>query len=938
MKKLLALLLSLLLIVSTCSVSVFAEGVYDLDSLLDAFQNVGEGETITLENNVDLNKVTSLEGEGTEENPYLIGTLDELRWFRDDVNAGNNYSGKYIKLTSDINLNNENWTPIGNSTNKFSGHFDGGNNTVSNLKIDSVSSYVGFFGYTTNGSVKNITLHNVDIDGRLGVGALAGCPYTSDYDNIKLTGLVTIDAKFYVGGVVGRNAYGDLTNITVDVEYGSYVFADSVEDGTAYRTYVGGVVGFMGEGSQIVKNVTSNINVIGSTIDVGGISGIAHYGNIFENIYCTSDVTLKSADSLAHAQEIGGIAAVWHNETGYTTSFINCTYTGTLYSSYTVNGVTETVTDFVNGGIVGAAYNTTGEGIASINGVTVMGALPTATVTDIDLDTLKNVEAHAPDLTFAKKFVADSVSDAVFNCYKDWYADFVLTVNKDVSFNADGNVDGYLAGQYDGWGESWISVPFEDVTLRANESLKIMEYAASLMGQSGLKVTYEDVLYGVVEFDCGVFFTQKFMEENPDLVVSLELRIFNPTNETISYIIHEKEDFTLGVATVNGYNYDTFEEAVVAANSVGNAKIVLLKDITVDSFVTINKGANTTIDLNGHIITGTDTTEKNFGLIQNNGALTINDTVGTGKISLTATVNSGWNRYSAVISNNPGGTLIVNRGTIEHLGGTDMAYGIDSLTNGTLGDVNVTINGGTITSPYRAIRQFLNSTTNKNVLVINGGTITSVENGTAIFFHDPSTKANNGKITVEESAIINGNIYLFVTEGSTEWPVEVSISATALQGDSTVTSKNVPKGYAVEVADGIYGVVEKVEKQLNTEILCSKGYVPSNYSGWGEAPYSILFAVGIDSLDYSVGGFEITIDGVTKNFYINGTVWSSLTINGITYSPIQFGEGNNYIMYYIVTFEDEIVQANPNITVRAFLKAIGESEFVYSKSGTTTLV
>ena len=43
-------------------------------------------------------------------------------------------------------------------------------------------------------------------------------------------------------------------------------------------------------------------------------------------------------------------------------------------------------------------------------------------------------------------------------------------------------------------------------------------------------------------------------------------------------------------------------------------------------------------------------------------------------------------------------------------------------------------------------------------------------------------------------------------------------------------------------------------------------------------------------------------------------------------------------MYYIVTFEDEIVQANPNITVRAFLKAIGESEFVYSKSGTTTLV
>ena len=177
-----------------------------------------------------------------------------------------------------------------------------------------------------------------------------------------------------------------------------------------------------------------------------------------------------------------------------------------------------------------------------------------------------------------------------------------------------------------------------------------------------------------------------------------------------------------------------------------------------------------------------------------------------------------------------------------------------------------------------------------------------------------------------------------MTEGSTEWPVEVAIAASALQGDSTVTSKNVPVSYAVEVTDGIYGVVEKVEEILDTEVLCSKGYVPSNYSGWGEAPYSILFAIGIDSLDYSVGGFEITINGVTKNFYINGTVWSSLTINDITYTPSQFGEGNNYIMYYIVTFDADMVQANPDITVRAFLKEIGGSEFIYSKTCTTTLV
>ena len=53
-----------------------------------------------------------------------------------------------------------------------------------------------------------------------------------------------------------------------------------------------------------------------------------------------------------------------------------------------------------------------------------------------------------------------------------------------------------------------------------------------------------------------------------------------------------------------------------------------------------------------------------------------------GKITLTATNNRGWNAYSSVISNTVGGKLIVENGTIEHLGGTDMAYGIDNLTNG----------------------------------------------------------------------------------------------------------------------------------------------------------------------------------------------------------------------------------------------------------------
>ena len=93
---------------------------------------------------------------------------------------------------------------------------------------------------------------------------------------------------------------------------------------------------------------------------------------------------------------------------------------------------------------------------------------------------------------------------------------------------------------------------------------------------------------------------------------------------------------------------------------------------------------NITLDLNGYTLTGVDETNKSFGLINNMGNLTIVNTAATtGKILLIATIDRDWNAYSSVISAQPGSTLTVGAGVeIEHLGGTDMAYGIDILTNG----------------------------------------------------------------------------------------------------------------------------------------------------------------------------------------------------------------------------------------------------------------
>ena len=79
----------------------------------------------------------------------VISTLEELKAFRDEVNAGNTFAGKTVELAANIDLMSEEWTPIGNDTNKFQGTFDGKGYTVSNLVITGNNSYVGFFGFTS---------------------------------------------------------------------------------------------------------------------------------------------------------------------------------------------------------------------------------------------------------------------------------------------------------------------------------------------------------------------------------------------------------------------------------------------------------------------------------------------------------------------------------------------------------------------------------------------------------------------------------------------------------------------------------------------------------------------------------------------------------------------------------------------------------------------
>ena len=348
------------------------------------------------------------------------------------------------------------------------------------------------------------------------------------------------------------------------------------------------------------------------------------------------------------------------------------------------------------------------------------------------------------------------------------------------------------------------------------------------------------------------------------------------------------------------YNsYSTLAEAIEKVKA--GETIVLIRDVTDAEPITIPADKTVVLDLNGHNISGVDTATGSYGLITNKGNLTIQ---GTGKLQLSATNNRGWNAYSSVISNQPGGTLTVNGGTIEHLGGTDMAYAIDNLTNGKGTKAVTIVNGGTVKSTYRAIRQFLNGVEATNELYVKGGVIEGANK--SIWMQDPSKNANTGKLVVEAAAQLKGNVYLTVTAGSTEWPVEVSIDSDALVGESTVLSSNVPAKYEVVEENGVWTVIPAVAKVATAEALAAAVAEGGAIVLTGDIALaeSLEVAAGKEvSLNlsgktitapengyvvYNMGG-KLTIEG---DGVVNGVVYteeSETIINGGTFNPLNGG-------------------------------------------------
>lgn len=149
-------------------------------------------------------------GSGTENDPIVIESAAQLKLLADKVNSGTTYAGVYFKLASNIDLNNKEWTPIGNSKKPFMGILDGNKNSITNLKITNKAN-AGLLGMVQNAAILNLKVSgNIKCETKSAVSMLCGKAEIGTFiiNNVETFGLIIGNEN--VGGLCGDFGYCEL--------------------------------------------------------------------------------------------------------------------------------------------------------------------------------------------------------------------------------------------------------------------------------------------------------------------------------------------------------------------------------------------------------------------------------------------------------------------------------------------------------------------------------------------------------------------------------------------------------------------------------------------------------------------------------------------------------------------------------------------------------
>lgn len=329
------------------------------------------------------------QGTGTAADPYRIATADDLKAFRDKVNRGS--TSACAVLTSDITLNkSEKWTPIGTSSNKYAGTFDGDGHTISGINVDA-SSDAGLFGTSdkiNTPHIKNLAIADSSfVTSRGDLGAFLGWG-SAYFENCHTAKGVTVHTKSgNVGGIVG---YYDSQYVADMLTMQQCSNEATV---TSDSAYAGGLIGKVGK--KLTLNKSFNAGAVTGVSAVGGIIGQSENVTTMENVYNVGVISASNANIAG-----GIIGRVWAN------SAI------TIKNAYQHGSVTANNTD-------GAAIVGTTSNAVTLTNVYKTGSLSdkadgNGTVTgSASVKSEEELKALAP--TLGGEFASDLAGDAAVN-------------------------------------------------------------------------------------------------------------------------------------------------------------------------------------------------------------------------------------------------------------------------------------------------------------------------------------------------------------------------------------------------------------------------------------------------------------------------------------------------------------------------------------------
>ena len=255
-------------------------------------------EEVVKRNTSTMTKLASIDETSTiSSGTYSISTAEELAKLATMTNNGKVTGGEFV-LANDIDLSaystGAGWMPIGN----FKGTFDGNGYVISNLYINRPDrNYVGLFG-STDGTVKNIGVENINIIGKDYVGGLVGFNNGYNISNCYSTG--TVRGNLNVGGLVGFKYGSSISNC----------YSTSTVNG---KETVGGLVGSTYNGSKI--NNSYSTGTVRGDINVGGLVGWNNAGSRINNSY--------SMGSVSGTNTVGGLVGLNNNSSSVNDSYYN---------------------------------------------------------------------------------------------------------------------------------------------------------------------------------------------------------------------------------------------------------------------------------------------------------------------------------------------------------------------------------------------------------------------------------------------------------------------------------------------------------------------------------------------------------------------------------------------------------------------------------------